>query len=89
MTAELAARGADVVAAEDEITPARARAFQHEAAAQYLDLTPLLIVGLVVFIALRYVSRGIGEVELLVLSGVATAIFLGLRMIMYRLRVTP
>jgi hypothetical protein len=79
----------EAAAAEDEITPARARAFQHEAAAQYLDLTPLLIVLLVVFIALRYVSRGIGEVELLVLSGVATAIFLGLRMFMYRLRATP
>jgi hypothetical protein len=72
--------------AEPEITPARARAFHHEAAARYLDMTPLVILLLVVSLALRYVSRGLGEVELLVLSGVATAVFIGLRFFMYRLR---
>ena len=37
------------------------------------------LVALVVFVALRYVSRGIDSQELFVLSGVASALFMGAR----------
>ena len=76
----------EAASAEPEITPARARSFQHEAAAHYLDMTPLVVILMVVFLALRYISRGVGDAEMVVLSGVATAIFIGLRFFMYRLR---
>lgn len=69
-----------------EITPGRARAVaRHDAAGNFVDLTPVLVLVLVGFFALRYISRGIGEIELLVLSGVGGAIFMGLRFFMYRM----
>lgn len=76
----------EAASAEPEITPAKARSFQHEAAAHYFDMTPLAVILLVAFLALRYIARGLGDAELLVLSGVATAIFIGLRFFMHRLR---
>jgi len=69
-----------------EITPSRARAIaRHDAAGNFLDLTPVLVLVLIGFMALRYISRGVGEIELLVLSGVGGAIFMGLRFFMYRM----
>jgi hypothetical protein len=61
-----------------EVTRARIRHYQHEAAAVYWDMTPLLSIAVIAFMAMRYVSRGIGETELLVLSGVGSALFWGL-----------
>jgi hypothetical protein len=49
-----------------------------EAAAIYWDMTPLLPIAVIAFMAMRYISRGIGETELLVLSGVGSALFWGL-----------
>jgi hypothetical protein len=60
-------------------------AFHHESAYQYLDLTPALMLGLVGFIAARYVSRGVGAVEVFVLSGVASALFIGLNFFLRRM----
>jgi hypothetical protein len=71
---------------EEEVTPAKARAFNHEAGMTYLDMTPLIVIALVVAIAARYVSRGLGDTDMLVLSGVATALFMGLRFFMYQMR---
>jgi uncharacterized membrane protein len=41
-------------------------------------MTPMLSIAVVAFMAMRYISRGIREKELLVLSGVASALFWGL-----------
>ena len=71
---------------EREITPALARSFTHAAGVRYLDMTPVLILMMVVAMAGRYVSRGIGETEMLVLSGVATALFMGLRFFFWQMR---
>ncbi|WP_290798990.1 ATP-binding protein [Halomonas sp.] len=71
---------------EKEITPAKARSLYHSAALQYVDMTPLVVVLLVIAIAGRYVSRGLGDTEMLVLSGVATAIFMGLRFFFFQMR---
>jgi hypothetical protein len=51
----------------------------------YWDMTPLLILGSIGLMAARYVSRGIGETELLVLSGVGSALFWGLVFLVRRL----
>ncbi len=71
---------------EREITPAMARGFAHEAGMQYVDMTPLVILLIVIAMAGRYISRGVGDTELLVLSGVATAIFMGLRFLFWQMR---
>lgn len=71
---------------EDEITPAMARSLHHTAGIHYVDMTPLLVVLLVIGIASRYISRGLGDTEMLVLSGVATAIFMGLRFFFFQMR---
>ena len=68
-----------------EVTPARIRDYRHDAAAVYWDMTPLVIVGSIGFMAARYVCRGIGETELLVLSGVGSALFWGLVFLVRRL----
>ena len=51
----------------------------HDAARQYLDLTPLVVLVLVGFMATRYIARGFNAEELFVLSGVITAVLMGLR----------
>jgi type II secretory pathway predicted ATPase ExeA len=71
---------------EREITPAMARGFAHEAGVRYVDMTPLVILLIVIAMAARYVSRGLGDVEMLVLSGVATALFMGLRFVFWQMR---
>ncbi|MCP4468827.1 MAG: ATP-binding protein [Halieaceae bacterium] len=70
---------------DGEVTPVSIRAYRHEAGTSYLDMTPALVIAVIGFMAMRYVSRGIGEVELLVMSGVASALFYGLTMLLRRL----
>lgn len=69
----------DSARSEDRITPAKVRGYSHDAGVRYMDMTPMLVIVLVVAMAARYIGRGIGEVELMVLSGVSTALFMGLR----------
>ena len=68
------------------VTLAGVRAYRHEAGARYFDMTPLLLVALVAFVALRYIARGANDVELFVLSGVVTSLLVGLRMLLGRIR---
>jgi len=68
-----------------EVTPTRIRDYRHEAAAVYWDMTPLIILGSIGFMAARYVSRGISETELYVLAGVGSALFWGLVFLVRRL----
>lgn len=68
------------------VTLAGIRAYRHEAGARYFDMTPLLLVALVAFVALRYIARGANDVELFVLSGVVTSLLMGLRMFLGRIR---
>lgn len=73
-------------ATEPEVTPALASVVSHEAGIRYLDLTPVLLLGLFVFMALRYIARGLDSEELFVLSGVASAGFMALRLVIWNLR---
>ena len=76
----------EAAAAEETITPAKARSFQHEAGVRYMDMTPVIIVGFIVFAAMRFMSRGMSDTELYVISGIASVVFIGLRFFMWRLR---
>lgn len=71
---------------EEEITPSKARSYQHIAGVRYLDMTPLLVVLLVAMMALRYISRGASMQEMMMMSGVAMALLMGLRFFIQLLR---
>ena len=60
---------------EPEVSRQTVREMTHDAAVQYLDMTPLLILLAASLMALRYVSRGMGMQELMVMAGVGTSIF--------------
>jgi hypothetical protein len=64
-------------ATEDEVTPAKANKFSHEASETYLDMTPFVLIGVIVLMAMRYISRGMSETELMIISGVGSALFFG------------
>jgi hypothetical protein len=70
---------------DGEVTPANIRSYRHDAGTRYLDMTPVLVLIVMGFMAMRYISRGIGQVELLVLSGVASALFYGMTIMLRRL----
>jgi hypothetical protein len=58
-----------------EVSRKTVRELSHEAAVRYLDMTPLVIIVAAGFMALRYVSRGMGMQELMVMAGVGTSLF--------------
>ncbi|MCF7992158.1 MAG: hypothetical protein K9M02_17095 [Thiohalocapsa sp.] len=62
-------------AAEPEVSRSTVREMTHDAATRYLDMTPMLIIMAAGFMALRYVSRGAGMKELMVMAGVGTSLF--------------
>ena len=69
-----------------EITPAMARGFTHQAGVRYVDMTPVLILALIGMMMLRYISRGLGEIEWMVMSGVSAALFWGIRIMLMSMR---
>ena len=69
-----------------EISSSKVRALSHDSAVQYFDMSYVLFGVLVGFMALRYVSRGIGETELMMLSGVGSAVMVGFFYVMRFLR---
>ena len=70
---------------DGEVTRSSVRSYRHEAGTRYFDMMPLLIISALGFMAMRYVSRGMGAVELYVLSGVATVLFYGLTYMLRKL----
>lgn len=73
-------------ATEDEITPAKANQFSHEVSETYLDMTPFLLIGVIVLMAMRYISHGLLETELMVLSGTGSALFFGVLFLLRALK---
>lgn len=60
---------------EREVTRRSLHGFHHESAISYIDMTPMLLIAAVSLMALRYISRGVGIQELMVLAGVGTSMF--------------
>jgi hypothetical protein len=60
---------------EREVTRRSLRDYHHDAAITYLDMTPMIMILVVCLMALRYISRGIGVQELMVLAGVGSSLF--------------
>ncbi len=70
---------------DGQVTRSKVREYQHEAAAVYWDMTPVLVVVAITFMAMRYISRGLGMRELMVLAGVGSSLFYGLMFFVRRL----
>jgi hypothetical protein len=60
---------------ERMVTRSSLHQFHHESSITYIDMTPMLLIAAVSLMALRYVSRGVGIQELMVLAGVGTSLF--------------
>jgi hypothetical protein len=60
---------------EREVTRRSLHEFHHDSAISYIDMTPMLLIAAVSLMALRYISRGVGVQELMVLAGVGTSLF--------------
>lgn len=58
----------DSARSEDQITPAKVRGGARMMRECVIYMTPMLVIVLVVAMAARYIGRGIGEMELVVLS---------------------
>jgi CheY-like chemotaxis protein len=65
----------DLTLVERSVTRRTIRTLSHEAALTYLDMTPVLVILSVGFMAMRYISRGMGMQELMVMAGVGTSMF--------------
>ena len=76
----------EAASTEPEITRATVRGFAHEAGVRYLDMTPTLVIGLMAVVASRYIASGMNNNELYMLSGIGIALFIGLRVLMLRLK---
>jgi ABC-type iron transport system FetAB ATPase subunit len=76
----------EAATAEAEVTRATVRAFMHKAGVRYMDMTPTVILGMMLVVAGRYIASGLNNNELYILSGIGIALFLGLRLLMYRLK---
>jgi len=49
--------------------------YRHDAAITCLDMTPMLVIAVAAFMALRYIGRGAWLQELMVLAGVGSSVF--------------
>lgn len=71
---------------EPSITKNAVRDLSHTGARSKIDLTWGILLVIVPLIAARFIARGLGDVELYVLAGVASALAMALRFFLYRLR---
>ena len=72
--------------ADGEVKRRTLRSYRHEPSIRYLDMTPLLLIMIIGFMMMRYISRGVSEVEMYVMSGVASSLFWGILMLLRRLK---
>lgn len=69
----------ETAAAEPEVTRAKVREFTHEAGVTYIDMTPVVVLGIAVIIAARYIARGVDSAELYVLAGAGMGLAVAIR----------
>jgi len=71
---------------EPSITRNAVRDINHTGARPKLDLTWGIVLLVVPLIAARFIARGLGDTELYLVAGVSSAVAMGLRFFLYRLR---
>jgi len=71
---------------EPAITRTAVRDVAHTGAVRKIDLTPALMVVAMVLVAARFIARGAGSIDGYLIAGVGSAVMMGLRFFMFRLR---
>lgn len=71
---------------EPAITRQTVRDFSAVTGQRPIDLTPLVVLPLLVLIAFRFIARGLGDTELYVFAGVGSVLAMGLRFYLFRAR---
>jgi len=71
---------------EPAITRSAVRDVVHTGARSQIDLTPALIVLVVLLVAGRVIARGLGSSELYILTGAGAAAMMGIRFFLFRFR---
>ena len=71
---------------EAQVTPEAVRQLVHPNARPQLDLTPLVIIPVVLFAAMRFLARGLGSAEAYILAGLGTALMIGVQFTLFRMR---
>jgi energy-coupling factor transporter ATP-binding protein EcfA2 len=60
------------------------REMRHQAGVRYMDFTPAMIVSGALIVGTRYVAIGLGDTALYIMAGLGAALFLSLRMFMFK-----
>jgi hypothetical protein len=71
---------------EPQVTPEAVRELVHTNARPQLDITPLVIIPVVLFAAMRFLARGLGSAEAYILAGLGTALMIGVQFTLFRMR---
>ena len=74
----------DNSAKERVVDKKQIREMRHQAGVRYLNFTPVMIVGGACIIGARYIAIGIGDTALYVMAGMAAALFLSLRLFLFK-----
>jgi hypothetical protein len=60
------------------------RSIEHEAGTRYFDVTPLLILGVCMFVMLRFFALGVNDMDTYVFAGGMGALGLFIRFVIFR-----
>jgi energy-coupling factor transporter ATP-binding protein EcfA2 len=74
----------DNSAKERVVNKQQIREMRHQAGIRYPDFTPVMIVAGACIIGARYIAIGIGDTALYVMAGMAAALFLSLRLFLFK-----
>jgi hypothetical protein len=71
---------------EPQVTPRVVRELAPTGARAQLDITPLVIIPVVLLAASRFLARGLGDAEFYIVAGVGTALMMGVQFALFRMR---
>ena len=71
---------------EPAITRTAVRDVAHTGARRKIDLTPALVILAMALVAARFIARGAGSLDGYLIAGVGSAVMMGVRFFMFRLR---
>ena len=77
---------ADRLQKEPSATRQSVRDLSHTGARPKIDMTWAIILLVIPLIAARFIARGLGDIEIYMLAGIGSALAMGLRFFLYRLR---
>ena len=60
---------------EEIITRSSVKQFEHEAGVKYVSMLPLLVIISAIFMALKYIGRGLNDAELVVFGSMGSVVF--------------